>query len=111
LDPIGLSLVGRFLEFTGKLFDPLTHNFPGFELNRRTRWDRKTTTGLIWVSSDSRFGQARLKDAEITQFYGYVIRQAIRDVVEGTLDHIKYLMLDHSGLITDGDNNVSFGEL
>ena len=47
--------------------------------------------------------------AEIAQFNGDIVGQTIGDFIECALDHIKDFMLDHSGLVADGDNDVALG--
>jgi len=46
---------------------------------------------------------------KLAQFNGYVVGQTVGDFVECPLNDIENLMLDHAGLVTDGDNDVAFG--
>jgi hypothetical protein len=102
-------LFRRFFQFARKLLDPLAHDFSSLELDRRTRRDNETASRFIGISSHPWFRQTRLKDSEIPQFDRDVIGQTIGNVIEGSLDDFEDIMLDHSGLIANGDNNIPFG--
>ena len=107
---ISLALGGLF-HLARKLLDPLAHDFPRFELHRCPGRDDETAAGLVGIAADTRFRKARLENAEIAQFHGYVARQAVGDLVQSFLNDLKDLVLHHSGLIADSDNNVALGEL
>ncbi len=101
--------LGGFLQFTRKLFDPLTHDFPRLELDGRARGNHKTAAWLIGVSAHSRFGQPGLENAKVAQLHGDIPGQTISDLVKRSLDYIEDLMLNHPCLITDGDYDIAFG--
>jgi hypothetical protein len=63
---------------------------------------------LIRISANARLCQPWLKDAEVAQFNGYVVGQTVSDFVERPLDHVEDFVLDHAGLVADGDNDVAF---
>jgi hypothetical protein len=50
-----------------------------------------------------------LKHAEIAQFNRDIVGQTVGDFIERPLDYIEHFVLDHSGLVADGDNDVAFG--
>jgi hypothetical protein len=64
---------------------------------------------LIRIPPDAGLSQPRLKNAKVAQFNGDIVGQTIGDFIERALDHIKDFMLDHAGLVADGDNDVAFG--
>jgi hypothetical protein len=105
-----LSLLGRFLQFAGKFFDALTHNLAGLKFHRRSRRNDETASGLVWISPYSRFGQPRLKNAEVAQFHWNIIGQAVGDFVQSALNHIEDFVLHHPGLVADRNDNVALGE-
>ena len=95
--------------FPRKPLDSLTHDLSSFEFHSRTGRNYKAASWLVRVSPDPRFCQSRLKNSEVAQFNGYVVGQTVGDFVECPLNDIENLMLDHAGLVTDGDNDVAFG--
>src|SRR5947207_4815701 len=99
-----------FFQLARKLFHTLAHHLAGLELDRRPRRYHETATRLIWVTAHARFGQARLKNAEITQFYRHIAGQAVGDLIERPLDSVENLMLYHSSLVTDRYHNVAFSQ-
>jgi hypothetical protein len=66
---------------------------------------------LIWVSTDTGFGQPGLKNSKIAQLDRHIVGQTVSDLVQRPLDNIEDLMLDHSGLIADRNYDVAFGKL
>ena len=107
---ISLALGGLF-HLARKLLDPLAHDFPRFELHCCPGRDDETAARLVGIAADTRFRKARLEDAEIAQFNGYVACQAVGDLVQSFLNDLKDLVLHHSGLIADRHDDVAFGEL
>jgi CheY-like chemotaxis protein len=103
--------LGGFLQFAGKLLHALAHDFAGLELYGRPGWDHKTAARLIGVAAHARLGQARLKHAKVAQFHRDVVRQAISNVVERALHDLENVVLHHSRLVANRDNNVPLGEL
>ena len=98
-----------FFQLARKLLHSLTHHFARLELYSGSGRDDKTAARLVRISPYTRLGQARLEYAEIAQLHRNVIGQAVGNLVEGALNHIEYLVLDFARLVTDGDDNVSFG--
>jgi hypothetical protein len=103
-----LSLRG-FFQFPRKLLDSLTHNLASLKFHRRPRWNHETAAGLIRISTDARLCQPRLENAKVAQLDGDVVGQTVGDLIKRPLDYIEDLVLDHAGLVTDGDNDVAFG--
>ena len=85
--------------------------FAGLELHCRARRNHETAAGLIRIATDARFRQARLKNAEIAQLHRDIVGQAVGDVIERSLHHFKDLVLHHSGLIADRDDDVPLCKL
>ena len=97
-----------FLELARKFLDTLTHDLASFKFHRHSRRNHEAATRLVRISPDAGLGQPRLKNAKVAQFNGDIVGQTIGDFIERALDHIKDFMLDHAGLIADGDNDVAF---
>src|SRR4029077_7843762 len=95
----------------GKFLNSLPHDLSGFELDRCPRWNDEAAARLVWIAADPRLGQPGLKNPKITQLHSYIVSQAVGNVIERSLDHIENLMLYHSCLIANGDDDVSFCEL
>jgi len=89
----------------------LPHDLAGFELHRGARRDDEAAAWLIGIATDTRFGQARLENAEIAQFDRDIASQAVGDLIQCSLDDIENLVLHHPGLVTDGHDDVAFSEL
>ena len=89
----------------------MPHDLPCLELDRCPRGDDEAAARLIWIAADPWLGQPGLKDPKITQLDSYIVSQAVGNVIERSLDHIENLMLYHSCLIANGDDDVSFCEL
>jgi len=87
----------------------LTHNLASFEFHRGAWWNNKTATRLIWVSTDARLGQTRLKNAKIAQFNRDIVSETVGNFIKRPLDYIEDLMLDHTGLVANGDDDVALG--
>jgi hypothetical protein len=105
------SPLGCFLHLARELLDALTHDLARFEFHSRPRRNHEAAARLVWVASDARFGQSRLKDTEIAQFHGHVACQAVGNMIERPLNHIENLMLHHTGLIANRHNEIAFCEL
>jgi hypothetical protein len=105
---ICLSL-GGFFQLARKFLDALTHYLASFKFYRRSGRNHKTAPRLIWISANARFCQPWLKNAEIPQFNWNVVGQTVGNFIKRPLDYIEDLMLNHAGLVTDGDNDVAFG--
>ena len=103
--------VSGFFHLARKFLDALAHDLSRLELYRRSRRNDETAAGLVGISADARFGQARLKDAKVAQLNRNIASQAIGDVIQRSLNDFEDLVLDHPSLITDGHNDVAFGEL
>src|SRR5213078_5143446 len=97
------------IELARELLDPLTHDLASFEFHSRPGWNHEAAAGLIRVSPDARFCQPGLENTEVAQFNRNVVCQTVRDFIECALDHVEDFMLNHAGLIADGDNDVAFG--
>ena len=87
----------------------MTHHFARLELYRCPGRNHKTAARLIRISSHPRLGQARLENTEIAQLNSNVLGQAVGNLVERALNHVKHLMLDFARLVTNGDDDVPFG--
>jgi len=98
-----------FFQLTRKLLDALTHNLASFKFHRCSRWNHETAARLIWIPANSGFCQPRLKNAKIPQLNRNIVGQTICDFIERPLNYIEDLMLDHSRLIADRDDDVALG--
>src|SRR4029077_20521407 len=90
------SPLGCFFHLARKLLDALTHDLSRFEFHSRPWRNHEADARLVWVASDARFGQSRVKDTEIAQFHGHVACQAVGNMVKRPLNHIEDLMLHHA---------------
>jgi hypothetical protein len=102
---------GSFFHFAGKFFDALAHHLSGLEFYGSARGNDEATSRLIWVATNPRFGEARLKDAKVAQLDSYVACQAIGDLIQRSLNDIEDLVLHHPSLVADRHDNVAFCEL
>jgi hypothetical protein len=49
-----------------------------------------------------------LEDPEISQLDRHIISKAVGNVIQGALNNIENLVLDHAGLVADRHHNVPF---
>ena len=100
--------VRGILQFSRQLFYSLTHDFPRFEFHRRSRRNHETAPRFVRISANPRFRQAWLKDPGISQFHCHIISKAVGNVIQGALNNIENLVLDHASLVADRHHNVPF---
>jgi hypothetical protein len=81
--------------------------FPALNLTVARR-NHKTTPGLVRISSYARLGQAWLKHPEVAQLDGNIFGQTVGDLVEGSLNYIKDLVLHQPRLDADSADDVAF---
>ena len=89
---------------------PLAHDFAHLELHGGAFGDFEFATGDIRVAADSGLGQLDLEDAEIPELDDVVSRKGVCDEVEGFLNDLIDLMLDHAGLVGDFHDQIAFRE-
>ena len=99
-----------FFQFPGKFFNTLPHHFAGFKFHSCSRRNNETAAGLIWVSADPRFSQARLENAEVTKLDRHIVGQAVGDFIKRALNDIENLVLHHACLIANRDHDVPFSK-
>ena len=88
--------------------DQVFEFFAGFEVGNLLGSDFHPGA-RFWISPYARLCQPGLKNAKVAQLNGDVVSQTVGDFIERPLDHIEDFVLDHAGLVTDGDNDVAFG--
>jgi hypothetical protein len=100
-----------FAEFLGAEEDALAHDLAGLELDGGAGRDDDVGFGFVGVATYAGFGQADLKDTEVSQLDIVAIGEVFRDVVEGFLDHGKGLLLGDANILADFHDHVAFGEI
>ena len=89
------------LQHRGEILHPLAHNLAGLELHRCSRGDHEGAPRLIGVASNTGTGEPDFENAEVPQFHRLSLREGVGNVIESTLNNVKYLGLDQASFIGD----------
>ena len=86
----------------------LAHFFPRLELDDAPLGDGNVVFRLVGVAPDSCLAGFDFKYPEVAKLNSIACGQRIRNVVQGLLDDVQNLRLNHPGLLADADYEFAF---
>ncbi len=103
-----LGLYFLFRESEGKLHNLGLHRLAGFEADNGTSGNGHVVFRAIGVTTNARLPKFHFKNPKFPKLHILATSKAFREMLEGSVNNIKYLGLYQPGLVTDAYDQISF---